>query len=352
MPVRKILFVVGAGASEEANLPTSKQLKTNIASILDIRFKQFKKHSGDDAVCDALRYAVQAQDPPSDDINPYLRAALRIRDAMPQATSIDNFIDNHRGNEKIELCGKLAIVRAILEAERSSYMYVDPLRADSKINFNLLADKWFYSFFNLLTENCIEDGLQKRMESVALIIFNYDRCVEHFLYHSLQNYYGMDEKAAAELVQHMEIYHPYGTVGNLPWQQGDNPVPFGDELHAQRLLNVSKEIKTFTEGTDQESSKIIAIRKLVLESRIILFLGFAFHQLNLDLLKPSDPAAGKSIRRKYFATAKGISASNVDIISRGLSKLAKAELEHIWLRNDLECKQLFHEFWLHLSLIK
>jgi len=352
MADRKILMVVGAGASTEANLPTSQQLKTNIASILDFRVNAHQIISGDNCVCDALRYAIQVQDPPSNDINPYLHAARRIRDAMPQVQSIDNYIDVHQGNEKIELCGKLAIVRAILEAEHSSHMYVDPLRADSKINYDLFANTWFYSFFNLLTENCKEDGLQERMKSVALIIFNYDRCIEHFLYHSLQNVYEISENKAAELVQSIEIYHPYGTVGNLPWQQGNSPVAFGVELHSQTLLNVSKEIKTFTEGTDPESSEIITIKELILESRIILFLGFAFHRLNLDLLTPSDPAAGKSIKRKYFATAKGISDGDCDIIKRGLSKLAKADLNHIQLRNNLKCNQLFHEYWRHLSLIK
>lgn len=352
MADRKTLMVVGAGVSTEAELPTSQKLKTKIASILDIRFEEFKNRTGDGAVCDALRYAVQAQDPPSTDINPYLHAALRIRDAMPQAPSIDSFIDVHQGDEKIELCGKLAIVRAILEAEHHSHMYVDPLQAGSKIRFDVLAGTWFNSFFQLLVENCRIVDLQKRMKSVALIIFNYDRCVEHFLYHSLQNYYDMDEKVAADLVQSIEIYHPYGTVGNLPWQPGGSSVVFGDELHPQRLLNVSKGIKTFTEGTDPDSSEIIDIRKLMLESNIILFLGFAFHRLNLELLTPENPSHEIFSNRKCFATAKGISDSDCVQIEAELANSFLGHVGSIELRVDLDCRQLFHEYWRQLSLIK
>lgn len=190
------------------------------------------------------------------------------------------------------------------------------------------------------------------MESVALIIFNYDRCVEHFLYHSLRNVYGMIGDKAADLVQSIEIYHPYGTVGNLPWQTGDSPVAFGEELYSQKLLNVSKEIKTFTEGTDPESSEIIAIKKLMLESKMILFLGFKFHRMNLELLEQENPSHVKLTARKCYATAKGISDSDCELIKVELANSAMIQLGKVQLRNDLECNQLFHEYWRHLSLIK
>ena len=107
MHPKKTVIVVGAGASHEAGLPTSATLKSSIARYLDIRYDLIQQISGDRTIAESLSFRFG-------DINPHLHACWKIRDALPQAMSIDNFIDSHRGNEKIELCGKLAIVRSIL----------------------------------------------------------------------------------------------------------------------------------------------------------------------------------------------------------------------------------------------
>ena len=113
----KTLFVVGAGASKEAGLPTGNELTATIAKKVDIKFRDFNdQFSGDFEIAAALRSHASDVDGPPGDINPYLPACWHIRDAMPQAISIDSFID-HQGDDKIEVCGKLAIVRSILEAQ-------------------------------------------------------------------------------------------------------------------------------------------------------------------------------------------------------------------------------------------
>src|SRR6266576_1369320 len=126
MASRKTLVIVGAGGSQEARLPTGRELKQKIASILDMRFKSGDRQiDGDHLVYGAIKVAIENRDLKSPDINAYIEAARRIQNAMPQAISIDNFIDSHQGNEEIELCGKLAIVRSILEAEKGSRLYFD-----------------------------------------------------------------------------------------------------------------------------------------------------------------------------------------------------------------------------------
>ena len=57
--------------------------------------------SGDRKIMEAFRLYVQQSETASKDINPYLRESWHIRDALPQAISIDNFLDNQRNNEKI-----------------------------------------------------------------------------------------------------------------------------------------------------------------------------------------------------------------------------------------------------------
>ena len=97
MQPKKTVIVVGAGASQEAGLPTSVELKISIARDLDIRFKLFEQNSGDRTIAAALQSRFR-------DINPHLHACWKIRDALPQAISIDNFIESHRRDEKVGFC--------------------------------------------------------------------------------------------------------------------------------------------------------------------------------------------------------------------------------------------------------
>jgi hypothetical protein len=103
----KTVFIIGAGASKEAGLPVGSELKESIAKALDIRFEKLTRMiNGDHFIFEAFRLAA-AKDPPHNDLLPsFQRAGWRIRDAMPQAISIDNFIDTHSEDKQIELCGE------------------------------------------------------------------------------------------------------------------------------------------------------------------------------------------------------------------------------------------------------
>jgi len=349
MPNKKTLYIVGAGASSEANLPTGDQVKKIIANFLDIKFEDgFSRSSGDRYITDALRIYVRQAGVHREDINPHLHAAWRIRDAMPQAISIDNFIDTHNDDKNIELCGKLAIVRSILDAEGNSLLYIDNSNIYNKLNFTALEETWYSSFMMLLTENCKKEDLSKRLKSIALIVFNYDRCIEHFLYNSLQNYYGIQPEEASKLINEIEIYHPYGVVGSLPWQGGQS-IKFGEKPDPQQLLELASQIKTFTEGTDPNSSDILAIRKNVAEADNIIFLGFAFHKLNMILMSPDTKLLDLSGPTTYFGTAQGISDSDCKIIKAELTHF-KGNYKEININNKLNCASLFKEYWRSLSL--
>lgn len=344
----RTLIVVGAGASSECNLPTGLELKSKIAGLLDIRFLNgFEMKSGDTLIYEALRLFVQNAG--SRDINPYLHSGWRIRDAMPQAISIDNFIDSHQGDKKLEMCGKLAIVRSILEAERRSSLSVDSQTNRQHPNYSMIVDTWYSAFMQLLTQNCRVEQLPERLSKIIFVVFNYDRCVEHFLFHGIQNYYGIDEAAAADALRNLLIFHPYGSVGALPWQRQASAVEFGGKTSSGQLLQLADGIKTFTEGTDPNASDIKAIREHFREAAVLLFLGFAFHKMNLALLKPDVPH-GHPADVRYFGTAAGMSNSDCELIREDLVGLASARPDRIVLRNDLKCGPFFREYWRSLSL--
>jgi len=345
---KSTVIVVGAGASKEAGLPTGQELKTQIVNLLDIKFDWREQKSGDVTICEALRLHVKKTEPDLNDINPHLRAARHICDAMPQAISIDNFIDAHSEDKKIELCGKLAIVRSILYAEKQSLLYFDSVTMNrSQPDFKKLEGTWYNLFFQLLTENCRKQDLLERAKRVVLIVFNYDRCIEHFIYHALQNYYKISPQEAGNIASAIKIYHPYGKVGALPWQGAGGAVEFGTDPSAAQLLDFSTQIKTFTEGTDPASSEIVSIRRNMLDSSIVVFLGFAFHRLNMRLIRPD--SNGKSESKSFFATARGISSSDCKQLESELGDFFVGESSSANVRNDLTCFGLFQEYWRSLS---
>lgn len=154
MPDPRLVFVVGAGASKEVGLPTGQELTATIATKVDILFSDFNQQtSGEHEIVAALREHVSDRAGDHNDVNDYLRAGWRIRDAMPQALSIDSFIDAHQGDEHIELCGKLAIVRSILEAERNSSLYFDPRDRDCRLDFGAVEHTWYNRFMQLISNS-------------------------------------------------------------------------------------------------------------------------------------------------------------------------------------------------------
>ena len=338
---RKTVFVIGAGASKEANLPTGLELKSKIAQLLDIRFEHYQQKSGDETITQALRLIVRDENGRDGDINPYRNEACHISEAMPQAISIDNFIDTHRENPKIALCGKLAIVQSILQAENKSLLYFDKFKNVSKLNFKSLEKTWYSSFFQLLTENCAKNELKARFETITLIIFNYDRCIEHYLLHALQNYYKINQSESAEIVKHINIYHPYGHVGHLPWMQTKDSMEFGELPSGQTLLTLANQIKTFAEGMDPDASDILEIKQHMAKVSHLVFLGFAFHKLNMKLLVPTSNVKGFNVIR-CFATTYQLSQSNKEAISEKISSLYSAEVGIKMA--DLQCNLFFNEY--------
>jgi len=334
---RKTTFILGAGASCEAGLPNGAELALRVASCLDLRFGHgCNQVSGSPLIADAL-YKVAAT---NFEFDPCHYGCWMIRDAMPLALSIDNFIDSHRGNKEIELCGKLAIAETILEAERNSKLYVDSTKRES-LNHSLLEGTWYIRLAQLLTENVSKAEVRSIFQNASFVVFNYDRCLEHFLAHALRTYYDLDLREAQSLVNSASFLHPYGTVGHLNWQD-PRGIPFGAEVDSNELLKITRTLRTFTEHeTDRTQHGAIASR--IEDAEILVFLGFAFHDQNLKVLKPQNPSRA----RRVFATAFGISPSDKVVIDGSVVALigVSSGMVRREIRTDLKCVDLFNEFW-------
>lgn len=343
-----ILFVVGAGASKEVGLPIGSELTETIAKKIDIRFDDFGDRliSGEPEIVSALREHVKADDGRAGDINPYLHAGWLIRDAMPQAPSIDDFIDAHQGDERVNLCGKLAIVRSILEAEENSGLYFGDRDLPRKPDFSRVSETWYNRFMQILTDGCQKEQIVTRFESISFISFNYDRCIEHFLFHALQNYYGIEAGEAGEFMGALNIYHPYGLVGHMPWQDRQDATEFGAGISGMTLLRRSQQIKTYTEQIEDDAA-ISEMRLAVQKADTIVFLGFAFHKQNMTLIKPDKHCKVKSV----YATALSISSSDCEVVRAQIVEfVGKLPEAAIYLENNLDCNALFNEYRRSLTI--
>ncbi|MCB1487109.1 MAG: hypothetical protein KDJ88_06585 [Bauldia sp.] len=333
----KTLFVVGAGASQEADLPTGEELKLRIGNKTNISFKDGRTQvSGSEKIVDALRiYSKERKDR---NINDYFAAGRSIAASMSLAPSIDSYIEAHKGNEYIELCAKLAIVETILESEKASKLKAN-IRSVANI-FSKMSESWYTKIFRLLAAKTNRENVNNALDNVEFIIFNYDRCVEQFFLHALREYYGIQNELADKVVQGCSIIHPYGTVGDLS-RHSPNGIEFGSDVTGAEMLNLSSHIRTFGEQYDDKET-LNNIRKNVREAETIVFLGFSFQKMNMDLLDSIMPAHAKRI----YATACGISSPDCEAVETDIVSALRltGNMPQMVIRNDLKCAGLFDEY--------
>ena len=301
-------MIVGAGASFELGLPVGDDLKKNIADLVNITFPDgYNQKTGDCHIKELVKARSLGRG--ERDWNPILRKCWLLRDALPGSLSIDNLMDAHRADEDIGFIGKLAITKAILAAERKSKLYRGP--GEREFTFADVAGTWLVPFFQIASEGLPKEQANRIFENVTFIVFNYDRCIERFLPVALKLYYDLTDQEAAEISATARILHPYGQVGSITQPTNLEIVPFGADRYD--LSKVAEDIRTFSEGLHDPKQKD-AITNSIEEASQLLFLGFAFHPLNMSLL------ASKAVSgiQKVFATTMGLSEAAVRSVKASL----------------------------------
>ncbi|MCB1562999.1 MAG: hypothetical protein KDJ75_05430 [Alphaproteobacteria bacterium] len=352
MKNQKTLFIIGAGASEEVGLPIGSKLKEIIANKVNIKFENpFGQQlvSGDHRILSAVRkYVAQQQEVNQGYQETFVRTGNYIHSAIGRSPSIDYFLSSNADKPEVQLLGKLGIVHSILEAERSSPLYADHREShDPKPKLDRILNTWYNKLFMKLSNGHGRTDFQKKLHNVDFIVFNYDRCVEHYFLHTVRNLYDLDQNQAVKLLEPLNIIHPYGTVGDLPWQHSNNQVAFGDDtVTAERLLGLSNKVATFMEQIVDQ--KIISrMQKLVENANTIIFLGFGFHDMNMTLLQPQDSHRVKNV----YASAFNESKPSQDDIRDSILNLLKAN-DNVLLPSDdptihiydKKCTNLFDEY--------
>lgn len=340
---KRTLFIVGAGASKEFRLPLGTDLASAIARKTDFKSRRYDdgSHTGDPYILNAFARREQNK------VNEFIQAGYRIRDGVQLSHSIDDFLDIYASDPFVNRAGKMAIVRAVLEAEASSTLHFDMSNIYNKIKVSQFEDTWLVKFMRTLVRGVAKENASTVFDNVSFIVFNYDRCIEHLLFYGLQQVFSFSREQAADILSHLEIIHPYGQVADLRTSIDSKGVQYGGEGDPQLVdyYVLSDEIKTYTEKVDDDK-ELAPIHREVERAERMVFLGFGFHDQNLALIKPKAPIK----RRDIYATAYGMSASDVNVVRSQLldffvgNERAMMDTGRIQIRNDLTCAALFDQY--------
>ena len=336
----KTVLVLGAGASVEVGLPAGPELLEQIVKLTYITFELGRQKSGDEGILRALKLHLN-EGGAVDLINEHLKAGWQLSDSAQQALSIDNVIDALE-DPKVELIGKMGIAKAILRAEAASPLFKNKDLHPDTLDLSKFDKTWYSSLTKLLTENVRKTAVGGIFDNLEVINFNYDRCLENYLPFSIAKYYGLQLSETRELMQTLAIHRPYGRVGRLPWQLGEAPsVSFGS-APPEQIAEVAQQVRTFTERVE-EGAELQAMRDAIANADRIIFLGFAFHRQNVELI-----AQHAQEHAHVLATAYKISESDKAVIEDELSSALDLTSVYVSPRvvlADMTCSQFFQEYW-------
>lgn len=337
---KRTLLVLGAGASAEVDMPVGTKLADRIADCATRLLKNRDTGADTDAALWNATLHIRHSVGDSD----FYGALDAIRQGVRLVSSIDRFIEMRSSSPAIERAGKLLIAYALLEAEQKSGLSQaapasrDPF--DFDVHGPLVKDAWYNPFLAAWTSRVQDHAIHSLPDNLAIISFNYDRCVELALTVGLRRIYSLDTAAAAKIVSQLTIIHPYGSLGPLPGmaKQGERPVGFGDH-HLPNLSAVAEGLQTF--GESRAEGIVDRIQGELERAERVIFLGFSFEPMNMLLFgapRRENPA-------KLYGTTKGMPAPAAQMAVNALRGLTLRPQESVYtMMEDMTCTQLVNHY--------
>jgi hypothetical protein len=265
MSKTRTVLVLGAGASQPYWFPTGAELRNIIVgsarSQRELGVLSRMLEIGHDPAKPYDQYDTR-------DLNSMFQAKLfeafklagiheavgsdfRTRFKLSELWSIDAFLTRNR---TFEDAGKVAIALVLLLCEHEEH----------------LEGNWYRTLWNLIAPYA-----KGAVEWVPLIVtFNYERSLEMYLKRSYINTVdGAQHDDANQFIDLLRIVHVYGSLGDL------DIVPYGFHEVAGSAAQYIKLLRK-----DASSDFEDEIRKAIEPEGKVIFLGFGFDRLNLDVL--------------------------------------------------------------------
>lgn len=337
----KTTLVVGAGASTELQLPDGHTLLTRIAGSLD-----FSRLGSGLASEDMAAMAAHIEDIATEarvKKEDLLAAGQVIRSAARVSSSIDAVLEQFGDNPMVLAVGKLAIAHFTLAAEAES-----PLAAEPRDPGDLPLkgqENWLHQLGRAVVSGVPRAKVDRCLDNLAIINFNYDRSVEIYLPWALNLAFGMSITEAQDLVaEKLRITHAYGTPGRLDWLSGEMPVAGWGAVELDDVPGVVDQIRTFTERSEEKGFKRKVYGDLVFGKRL-LFLGFGFDPMNCSLLFDAPLEHNPDV---YITTPGGSEAQEASI-RKILAAMAKLKDRDFITFADIPAWQLLRDYGPYLE---
>jgi hypothetical protein len=270
------VLILGAGASVPFGFPCGRRLLLEIAGGISVLSSSLG----------GLGHQLEECGYDRDLVKRFAKELL-----LSMQPSVDAFLEKRR--EYVEV-GKAAIACSLIPYEREPKLY----------RYQGEGPHWYEYLFSQMGTT-LEDFKNSQL---SVITFNYDRSLEHSLFLALKNSYGLSDEECEKELKAVRIVHMYGTLGgSLHSEEGSRP--YNDEVTPDVVKQCTSAIRILHEGTidDPELDKA---RELLMHARVICFLGFGYHYINIRRLRlellPGD--------RELFGTAYGITAQEQERI--------------------------------------
>jgi hypothetical protein len=206
----------------------------------------------------------------------------RLHDALQRThdASIDALLELR---DDCLAAGRALIATMLLrEEEKVAATVIDPER------------DWLTVLFRELTRGttCLQDFARN---NVTFMTYNYERFLEHRLLGALAVHYNAPDAECVVVLNRLRVLHMHGYLGPLPLFKGPNDVPFGvplflseeDDVSYLRWRTAIAHIKIIheVETNNKEFSRAHAV---LAEAERVIFLGFGFHEKNVERLHPEN----------------------------------------------------------------
>jgi hypothetical protein len=315
---RRLVFVLGAGASWPYKFPLGLELAAELCGIKpDSNLCKVLTNLGGVETDHALGFTSE-----------FMRSGLN---------SIDAFLSRRSEYERV---GKLAIAAVL--GSRESPDSVLAITNDRK-------DHWYRLLWNNLTAETGGDPAALPLKNVQIITFNYDRSLELFFQEAVKATFGVSDNEASHILEHLAILHVYGELGSF----SSSGAPAGSRQYkpistADSLRIAAEGIRVIPEARDDDPCFRQA-QAWLRQAFQICFLGFGFDTLNMRRLGLANGLptlfGRKTNLPRVLASVYGKTVAEIEVLK---NTIAKCEMpEYLDLPNSLALRSShgFQRIW-------
>lgn len=255
------VFVIGAGAGVPFGFPTGADLTAEMAAD-GIRVPETATTHRDSALTEKIRGETR-------------RLAKAVRNAQPK--SIDDFL---RERGEFADVGKLLIAAHLSKFEKPGVLFEYGM-----------PEHWLRYLWHEMQARPDDFLLRNK---AAFIVFNYDRCVEHFFTNVMASAYQVSRDDAWRTIRGF-ITHAHGDLGeDIPtdtdgacardWKS-EGARSFKPPETIDETEIAAKRIRFFWEEAPEARDRRESIDRLLQDAQYVVFLGFGYIASNLELFR-------------------------------------------------------------------